>query len=131
MMEAPFKILVAEDNDVNQKVIRVILERNGLPFEIAADGSEAVRMFSQSQYDLVLMDCQMPQMDGLEATKRIRAVETGEGRGRCYIVAMTANAMKGDRERCLEAGMDDFLAKPFTSQGLTQRLKEWMARGKA
>lgn len=119
------RVLVAEDNAVNQKVIKIILEKNGCSFSIAEDGAKAIEEFRHGSYDLILMDCQMPEVDGLQASRRIREWEEEAGRGRCPIVAMTANAMKGDRDRCLEAGMDDFLAKPFKSQDLLNLMEEW------
>lgn len=119
------KILVVEDNLVNQKVIRIILERGGYHYEIAQDGLEAIEKYQSDKYDLVLMDCQMPNLDGLSASIKIRELESIDKKSRCSIVAMTANAMKGDRERCLAAGMDDFLAKPFKSQDLISIISQW------
>jgi signal transduction histidine kinase/DNA-binding NarL/FixJ family response regulator len=111
-------VLVVEDNDINQEVARAMLEAAGHRVEIASDGAEAVKKHAEGRYDCVLMDCQMPGMDGFEATRRIRALEAERGAGRVPIVALTANAMSGDRERCVAAGMDDFLAKPFDSASL-------------
>ena len=119
------KVLVAEDNAVNQKVLKIILEKNGCSFAIADDGAMALRKFQEDQYDLILMDCQMPEVDGLQASRRIRELEEKAGLGRCPIVAMTANAMKGDKDRCLEAGMDGFIAKPFKTQELLGVMEEW------
>ncbi|MBX9768987.1 MAG: response regulator [Bdellovibrionales bacterium] len=119
------RILIAEDNIVNQKVLRIILERYGADYEIAETGAIAVEKFASGSFDLVLMDCQMPQMDGLEASRKIRELETQQSRKRTPIVAMTANAMKGDRERCLSHGMDDFLAKPFKSNELISVVETW------
>lgn len=123
-----FLILVVEDNLVNQKVIRIILEREGYHYEIATDGIEAIEKFRSGKFDLVLMDCQMPKLDGLDACQRIREIEVVQNKGRCPIVAMTANAMKGDRERCLSFGMDDFLAKPFKSIDLLSIIQTWGKR---
>ena len=120
------KILVAEDNPINQKVIRIILERMGANYEFAMDGSEAFSKFETGAYSLVLMDCQMPKLDGLQASKQIRELEGRTLQERCPIVAMTANAMKGDRENCISAGMDDFLSKPFKSQDLVQVVSKWI-----
>lgn len=122
------KILVAEDNLINQKIIRIILEKSGLEYEMVNNGQEAVASFESSKYSLVLMDCQMPVMDGIQASSQIRKLEQEKKSGRCAIVAMTANAMKGDKERCLAAGMDDFLAKPFKSQDLAKMISSWSSK---
>jgi CheY-like chemotaxis protein len=119
----PIRVLVAEDNVVNQKVAVRMLERLGLRADVAADGRETVRMFELLPYDLVFMDCQMPEMDGYEATQEIRRRE-GPGR-RVAIIAMTADAMAGCREQCLEAGMDDFIAKPVAMAALFEALLRW------
>lgn len=121
----PLRILVAEDNLVNQKVIRILLEKAGLNFQIVNDGVEAVSQFEKEKFDLVLMDCQMPNLDGLHASQQIRNLEAKANTSRCAIVAMTANAMKGDMEKCFEAGMDGFLSKPFRSQDLLHVIDEW------
>jgi len=108
----PLRILLAEDNLVNQRVARVLLEKRGHQVTVAGNGREAVRLTEEREFDLVLMDVQMPEMDGLEATTVLRAREMGTGR-RLPIVAMTAHAMKGDADRCLEAGMDGYVSKPI------------------
>jgi CheY-like chemotaxis protein len=108
----PLRILLAEDNAVNQRVARALLERRGHTVTVAGNGREAVRLAGERDFDVVLMDVQMPEMDGLEATAALRAGEVGSGR-RLPIVAMTAHAMKGDAERCLEAGMDAYVSKPI------------------
>jgi PAS domain S-box-containing protein len=114
------RILLAEDNPVNQMVAVKMLERLGCTVNVAADGAEAVMMAAQFSYDLIFMDVQMPVFDGLEATRRIRA--SGPSGAKVKIVAMTANAMEGDRERCLAAGMDDYVSKPITVQALEAAL---------
>jgi two-component system, sensor histidine kinase and response regulator len=112
---ASLSVLLAEDNPVNQRVALLMLRKLDCEVVVAGNGRQAVDALSQRPFELVLMDCQMPEMDGLEATRRIREAEQlrlwGD-RSRVYVVAMTANAMEGDRERCLEAGMDDYLMKP-------------------
>ncbi len=119
------RVLVAEDNPLNQKVIAAILRQNGALFEFAQNGEEAIHKFGPN-YDIVLMDCQMPQFDGYQATVGIRVMEqTTQQKKRCPIVALTASAMRGDREKCLSVGMDDFLAKPFKSQELVEKIRQW------
>jgi CheY-like chemotaxis protein len=120
----PVRVLVAEDNVVNQRVAVRILEGLGLRADVAANGRETVRMFELLPYDLVLMDCQMPEMDGYEATREIRRREV-PGR-HVAIIAMTADAMAGCREQCLGAGMDDFIAKPVALETLFQALQRWV-----
>jgi two-component system, sensor histidine kinase and response regulator len=105
------RVLVAEDNDVNQKVILSILERMGHEATLAIGGEETLALWSPGKFDLILMDVQMPGMDGYETTRRIRAQENAR-LSHVYIVAMTAHAMYGDREKCLAAGMDEYVAKP-------------------
>jgi CheY-like chemotaxis protein len=112
-------VLLAEDNPVNQKVASALLERLGCRVEIASSGAEAVRMLEQFPFDLVLMDCQMPEMDGFEATRRIRRLG---GAGRLPIVALTAAALPEDRERCFAAGMDAYLTKPIRLEQLRECL---------
>jgi two-component system, sensor histidine kinase and response regulator len=123
---APFsgealRVLLVEDNAVNQRVATLMLRKANCEITFAGDGLQALGLLAKDGYDLVLMDCQMPQLDGFETTRRIRQAETvaawGE-RPRQYIVAMTANAMEGDRERCLEAGMDDYISKPMRTAQL-------------
>ncbi|WP_372832766.1 PAS domain-containing protein [Pontibacterium sp.] len=114
---APLHILLAEDGLINQKVATKLLEQRGHSVVIANDGKQAVEWFEREPFDLVLMDVQMPEMDGLQATARIRELEAG-GASHLPIIAMTANAMKGDREQCLRAGMDDYIPKPIRSQQL-------------
>ena len=107
----PLRVLLVEDNAVNQKLALRLLAQMGYKADLAGNGLEAIQAVERQKYDVVLMDVQMPEMDGLEASRRICARwPRGE---RPYIVAMTANAMQGDRERCLEAGMDDYVSKPI------------------
>ena len=117
------RVLVAEDNRINQKVARKMLEKLGCDPTTADNGRIAVEAIKTNEYDVVLMDCQMPEMDGFEATRIIRELE-GE-HARLPIVALTANAMQGDRERCLHAGMDDYLTKPIQLKALSDTLERW------
>ncbi len=127
-------VLLAEDNPVNQEVALGMLEALGCRTEIAVNGRQVVEAVSRTDFDLILMDCQMPEMDGYQATERIRQSEfaAGESKKRLPIVALTAHAMEGDRDRCLASGMDDYLAKPFSqaqlSEVLGRRLKPMRAR---
>jgi CheY-like chemotaxis protein len=128
-------VLLAEDNPVNQKLAQTMLGRLGHTVSVANDGAQALEMVMAQRFDVVLMDMQMPVMDGLEATRRIRAWEADSGRDRRVrtpIIAMTANALERDRDACLEAGMDDHIAKPITRQALEARIsaaREALAQG--
>ena len=115
---ASLAVLLAEDNEINQTVARSMLEAAGHRVTVVVDGAQAVASCAAQVFDCVLMDCQMPVMDGVEATRRIRAHEAETGRPKTPIIALTANAMRGDRERYLAAGMDGFLAKPFDGSAL-------------
>ena len=119
------RVLLAEDNLINQKVAVHLLEKIGAIVDIAVNGHEAVQMSALVPYDLILMDCQMPEMDGYEAARHIRLQEN---RRNIPIVALTANAMQGDEEKCLAAGMDDYLTKPVNKDALEQMVEKWAAR---
>jgi PAS domain S-box-containing protein len=119
-------VLIAEDNLTNQKVARLLLERLGCRVDTVADGREAVAAAQRSSYDLLFMDCQMPEMDGFEATAAIREAEKGSGR-HTVIIALTANALEGEHDRCIAAGMDDYLSKPVRADALASMLKRWLS----
>jgi two-component system, sensor histidine kinase and response regulator len=120
------RILLVEDNEINKRLACAMLGKLGYSPDSASDGFEAVRAASETRYDLILMDCQMPGMDGFEATRKVRDSEKGSRR-HVPIVALTANAMASDRDRCLEAGMDDYLAKPLRPGGLREAVARWVA----
>jgi CheY-like chemotaxis protein/HPt (histidine-containing phosphotransfer) domain-containing protein len=115
------QVLLAEDNPVNQTLAMKILERLGHKVQVVNNGKEAIERAQGEEFDLILMDVQMPEMDGLEATTAIRSAEVGTGK-HLPIVAMTAHAMKGDREKCLSAGMDEYLSKPIRIDELKQAI---------
>jgi CheY-like chemotaxis protein len=123
---APMRVLIAEDHRTNQRVAEFMLKRLGCEVAIVENGADAVERCSREHFDLILMDCQMPVMDGFDATRRIR--ELGGTVSRTPIVALTANAMDGERERCIAAGMDDYLAKPIKLQSLQEKLNAWAGR---
>jgi two-component system, sensor histidine kinase and response regulator len=122
------KILVAEDNAVNQVLIRHMLESLNCSFELVGNGELAVQAAQHETFDLILMDCQMPEMDGYEATRLIRTDEQARTGHRIPIIALTANAMAGDRELCLAAGMDDHLSKPYARKDLQKIIERWLQR---
>jgi CheY-like chemotaxis protein len=119
-------ILLAEDNPINQEVARVIVENFGCHIEVVENGYDVLTALERRHYDLVLMDCQMPEMDGFEATCAIRQREAATAQQPLPIIALTANAIQGDRERCLAAGMSDYLSKPFTEEQLHAILVRWL-----
>lgn len=120
------RILLAEDNSVNQLVAVRLLEKMGLRVDAVADGAEAVRALEERPYDLVFMDVSMPEVDGYEATRRIRQAQSAVRNPDIPVVAMTAHVMEADRLRCLEVGMNDYLSKPIDTQSLKQMLKKWL-----
>lgn len=122
-------ILLVEDNKVNQKVALGILKNFALQADVAENGQEAVMKVKQGNYQLILMDCQMPVMSGYEATGLIRQYEKEENKKRIVIIAMTANAMQGDREKCLAAGMDDYVSKPVDKAALREKINSWLSKG--
>jgi signal transduction histidine kinase/CheY-like chemotaxis protein len=123
------RVLVAEDNEVNQKVIVSLLNRRGIEAVLASNGEEALAYWSAGDFSLIFMDCQMPELDGYQATGAIREAELANpSRGYTPIVALTAHAMPGDKERCLEAGMDEYLAKPFKASELNEMLDKMLCK---
>jgi signal transduction histidine kinase/ActR/RegA family two-component response regulator len=120
----PARILLAEDDPVNQMVVSAMLEKLGCAVDIVEDGEAACRAVAEGRYDLVFMDCHMPVMDGFEATRRIRE-RAGGGSPRLSIVALTADALAGDRERCLDSGMDDYMTKPVSAAQLGAAVRRW------
>ncbi len=123
----PLHVLLAEDVAMNQVLAKALLQRLHCTLEVANNGREAVQMSSERRFDLILMDCQMPEMDGLQATTAIREHEFDAGLSRVPIVALTANALDGDKDRCLAAGMDDYLTKPIRAKELERSLRRWAA----
>jgi CheY-like chemotaxis protein/HPt (histidine-containing phosphotransfer) domain-containing protein len=123
------RVLVAEDNPVNLEVARAQLETLGCTVTAVVDGLEASTVFERERFDLVLLDCQMPRMDGLTAARRMRAIEEQAGRRQTPIVAVTANAFEADRQACLAAGMDDYLGKPFGFAALEAVVQRWTRPG--
>ncbi len=128
------RVLVAEDNEVNLEIATLMLSTMGCDVDVAVNGRRAVEMWSASRYDLILMDCQMPELDGYAATRIIRQHERfrvsnldASADGRIPVIALTAHAIHGDRERCLVAGMDDYLSKPFTISRLTNMVDRWLS----
>ncbi len=122
----PLRVLVVEDNAVNQRVAEQLLERLGCRVDVAGTGREALSLVARLSYDIVFMDCHMPEMDGYEATRQIRASDTPSAG--VPIVALTANAQEGERERCLAAGMNDYLTKPVSLEALAAALETWAGR---
>ncbi len=121
-------VLIAEDNEINSAVAQAMLDRCGVRSEIARNGREAVEMAAANGYAAIFMDCEMPELDGCEATREIRGLE---GSRHVPIIAMTALSMPGDRERCLAAGMDDYIAKPIHLEQLDELLARWVSNGSA
>lgn len=122
------RILVAEDTEINRQLLRILLARRGCILDEVENGQQALEALRSGNYDMVLMDCMMPVMDGYQATAEIRAFEQAQGRPRTPIIALTASAIEGDRQRCLDAGMDDYLSKPFTQVGLMNAVEKWLQK---
>jgi len=120
------RVLLVEDNSINRLICKELLERLGVQFEMAEDGVEALEKLGAAQFDLVLMDCLMPRLDGFAATIQWRERERTEGRARTPIVAVSANATEDDRDRCIASGMDDFLAKPIQLKFLAALIARYL-----
>ena len=127
----PCRILLAEDNITNQQVALAILKKMGLRADVVANGTEAIMALETLPYDLVLMDLQMPEMDGVEATRHIRNSQSAASNHGIPIIAMTAHTIKGDREHCLEAGMNDYVTKPIYPHTLAEALDKWLPKDTA
>ena len=122
------KILLVEDNPVNQMVIKALLKKIGYHIDIANDGQKAIEQLQQKRYDLVLMDLQMPIIDGLEATRYIRANPLTILNNTLPIIAVTANAREGCRDKCIDAGMDDYMTKPVSREEMGAMLRKWLKK---
>ena len=120
------RLLLVEDNEVNRRIALRFLEKAGFMVDSVTNGRAAVTAIATGDYALALMDVQMPELDGLEATAEVRKMESAAGRRRLPIIAMTANAMNGDRERCLAAGMDDYLSKPVSAHAMELKVRNWL-----
>jgi CheY-like chemotaxis protein len=117
------KVLLVEDNPINRRVTSLQMEKLGVKPDLASSGLQAVELFKKTRHDIILMDCQMPEMDGFETTREIRRL--GEKLGQPVILALTANVMEGDRQNCIDAGMDDYLGKPLAFPQLSATLRKW------
>ena len=117
------RVLLVEDNIINSKIVTLALQQLVKSIDLASDGKEALNKFTTNTYDLILMDIEMPVIDGLTATEKIRVLESATNR-HVPIIALTANAMIGDKERCLSAGADDYISKPFQPTDLIEKIKQ-------
>jgi len=120
------RVLVVEDTEINRQLACILLRRMGYDTDVAENGQQALAALARGHYALVLMDCMMPVMDGYEATRRLRAMQAETGAAHVPVIALTASVVAGDRDRCLAAGMDDYLAKPFTAQTLQAAVDCWI-----
>jgi CheY-like chemotaxis protein len=122
--ESAVRVLVAEDNPVNRLLVKRMFEKLGCHIDLASNGREAVDMATQSRYDIIFMDCFMPELDGYSASRELRELEQTEYR--VPIIALTANAMADDRSKCIAAGMDDYLSKPVGIEDLRKSIERWV-----
>ena len=120
------RLLLVDDNELNAMLASRVLQMLGIDVTIAENGAVALDAFARARFDIVLMDCQMPVLDGYNATRHIRELEARTGARRTPIIAITANTLAGDREKCLAAGMDDYLGKPYSARDLRPKLTRWM-----
>jgi CheY-like chemotaxis protein len=120
------QVLLAEDTEMNRLLVRILLTRIGCEVDEVEDGQQALEALARKRYDLVLMDCMMPVMDGYEATRILRAREAAAGTPPVPVIALTASAIAGDRERCRAAGMDDYMAKPFQADEFTAMVQRYL-----
>ena len=120
------KILLCEDNEINMRVAAMILKKLNIEIDFAENGQEAINKFLHIKYDVILMDCMMPVLDGYEATLKIREIEAQQGLKRTPIIALTANSTKEDMEKCLDTGMDDFIGKPIKREFVEDKLRKWL-----
>jgi CheY-like chemotaxis protein len=120
-------VLIAEDNEINQQVVAMTLDMNGTRYEIVGDGAAAVSAWQEKAPSIILMDVSMPGMSGIEASQRIRELEQGTGQ-HVPIIACTAHALRGDEDRCLAAGMDDYISKPITPDRLIEKVERWLGQ---
>ena len=125
VVPADFKVLLAEDNNINRTLVMRVLEKVGIKASSVETGVDVLKTLEGQSFDIILMDVQMPEMDGVEATKRIRQIEARKG-GHVHIIALTAHAMKGDMERFLAAGMDDYLSKPLKAELLYDKIWKFL-----
>ena len=128
--EGGARILMAEDNEINRFFLGEVLSSRGFEYDVAENGRQALDLIEAepAAFDLVLMDCQMPELDGYDATRELRRRESETGRDRLPVIAMTAHVMEGDREKCLAAGMDDYIGKPLDIEELDAKIERWLSR---
>ena len=119
------KALVADDYLINQELAKELLELMGCDVDVAEDGKIALEKYNTNSYDVIMMDVQMPEVDGYEATKKIREIEASSDEKHTLIIAITANAMSGDKQKCLDAGMDDYISKPIKGENLQAKLAQY------
>lgn len=119
------RVLVVDDDLVHQKLMKLISDYLGIEVQVATTGTEALQLLDRDRFELILMDWRMPVTDGLACTRQIRELQEKQGK-RVPIIAVTAHALTGDRERCLEGGMDDYLSKPFTLEQLQEKIRTWL-----
>lgn len=120
------KALVVDDYELNQELTKEMMEMMGCDVDVASDGAEALEKYRSTEYDVIMMDVQMPEMDGYQVTQKIREYEQSNSKPHAPIIAITANAMPGDQEKCLNAGMDDYISKPLKGETLQNKLTKYL-----